>query len=165
MNKFFAASVFMVFSSLAAASNPIETFADWSVVRAAESADLIAITHNKAGGYLAFRCFTDTQKCVHVLSAKFECKVGAGYPVLVNTHATALSIQTSCISGAVSHELLADDQSQIHEALKQDGVIGFAFPMDSGLFKVVRYSLNGAREAMGYVKKYTLEQAVSEILL
>lgn len=158
MNKFFAAIVSMSFSSLAAASAPIETFAEWSVVRAAESVDLIAITHNKAGNYLAFRCFVDTQKCVHVLSASFECKVGTGYPVLINTHATSLSINTSCISSAVTHELLADNQSHIHEVLKQDGVIGFAFPMDSGLFKVVRYSFNGAQEAMEYVKKYTLEQ-------
>lgn len=165
MNKLFAAIVCMVFSSLAAASNPVEIFADWSVIQAKDSVDLIAITHNKEGSYLAFRCFVNTQKCVHVFSASFECKVGAGSPVLINTPASALSIQTTCASNSVVHELMVDDQSQIHEALKQGGVIGFAFPMDSGLFKVVRYSLNGAGEAMGYVKKYTLEQAVSEIML
>lgn len=165
MNKLFAAIVYMTFSSLVAASNSIETFADWSVIQAKDSVDLIAITYIKEGSYLAFRCFVNTQKCVHVFSAGFECKVGGGAPVLVNTPASALSIQTTCASNSVDYELMVDDQSQIHETLKQGGVIGFAFPVNSGLFKVVRYSLNGAGEAMGYVKKYTLEQAVSEILL
>ncbi|PAU56727.1 hypothetical protein BZL41_18990 [Pseudomonas sp. PIC25] len=165
MTKFFMTIVGVAFSSLAAASAVVETFSDWSVIHAKDSVDLIAITQNKAGGYLAFRCFVDTQKCVHVFSAGFECKVGAAVPVLVNTPASALSVQTSCASNSVEYELRVDDQSQIHEVLQQDGVIGFAFPINSGLFKVVRYSLEGASEAMGYVKKYTVEQAATEILL
>ncbi|RJG13478.1 hypothetical protein D3879_09620 [Pseudomonas cavernicola] len=165
MNRLIAAVVFLAFSSLAFAVEPIKVFGDWAVIRAAEGSDLVALTRNNDGNYIGLRCFVGERKCVHVLSVDFTCEVGMSYPMLVGSSVSAITIQTSCRNSAGSHELVLDDQSKIHEVLKQEGLVGFAMPMDSGLFKVVRFSLNGAYEAMGYVKKYTIEQVGSEVFL
>ncbi|MNG11551.1 hypothetical protein D3C84_950990 [compost metagenome] len=78
--------------------------------------------------------------------------------MLFSSGAISRSYFFSCRDAGNSTELVAADQSEIHEVWKLDGFLGISLAMADGHFTNVRFSMKGAFEAMGYVKEYTQEQ-------
>lgn len=144
-------SLFLVTGS-AALAQP-RTFRDWQVVVSDDKRDLIAATSVDSDKYLAYRCFGKTGKCVHVINLAAECNDGKSYPVLVNSSYSAVAMTCTCSKNGSRYELVPEFDT-IHPLLeKSNGYIGFALPMLSGQFKVVRFSLDGVREAMRLAEK------------
>lgn len=120
-------------------------FGDWIVVKA-DNGDMVAATVEDNGEKaLVYRCFEGLGQCAHVLVADIECETDDEYPVLVNAEHAALSMDTVCSDDS---ELVLTEFDQIHEILINSDVAGFAIPMASGQFKVVRFSLKGSERAM-----------------
>jgi len=132
-----------------------ETFGDWAIVRASDGVDLIAVNVNESSSFIGFRCFAKTQQCIHVLSADVGCEVGAEYPILVNSDYSAMSMNAVCGKNQEKFELYLTQYDNIHKILQKGNDIGFAIPMNSGRFKVVRFSLRGSEKAISYVKQKT----------
>lgn len=137
---------------------PVRTFGDWSVLWVQESVNLAAVTYDKHGNYIALRCLVNEQRCLHVISVNASCQAGTRYPVLFSGGTISRSYFFSCRDAERSTELVAEDQSEIHEVWKLDGFLGISLPMNDGHFTNVRFSMMGAYEAMEYVKKYTEAQ-------
>ena len=155
MNRYICAAVFCTFVTLAHATDVLKRFGSWAVIRASDGVDLIAITVNEAGSSVGFRCFATSQECIHVLSANIICKDGDTQPVLINSDHSALSMNAVCSINGNNHELLLTNYDVIHEILKKGSHVGFAMPMESGQFKVVRFSLDGSGTAMDFVEEAT----------
>lgn len=136
------------------------TFGDWHVIQASNKTDYIAVTgqdnFDKALGY---RCFSQSKQCVHFLIADIACEDGSQYPVLVNSDYSALSFDTICSENEGSYELILSNFDAIHEILIKSNVAGFAIPMASGQFKVVRFSLSGSSEAMSEAERRVQDSA------
>lgn len=136
-------------SSFSQDSDPRLTYGNWSVFLSDDKKDLIAATEQDGDKFLAYRCFTEQGKCVHVLVIATGCTEGQEYPVLVNASSGSLAIECLCSENDGTYELLPTDFDKIHGALTSStGPIGFAVPLASGQFKVVRFSLTGAKAAM-----------------
>lgn len=134
-------------------------FGDWFVVRA-DNGDMVAGTiQDNFSKALVYRCFKDFNKCAYTLIADIECTDGHTYPVLVNSELSALSMNTICSKNDDKYELLVTDIQQLHEIVKKSNVIGFAIPMASGEFKVIRFSLNGSSKAMDYAEGKLIDSA------
>lgn len=135
----------------------IKYFQSWVVIKSDDGKDLIAVTANDAEHYIGFRCFSETKQCVHVLSASTICVNGGSYPILINSDFSPMSMDAVCRINGKIHELLLTQYDSIHKILQKGSNIGFAIPMQSGQFKVVRFSLLGSEEAMEYVERRTSE--------
>ncbi|WP_303761181.1 hypothetical protein [Alcanivorax jadensis] len=143
------------FASLAYAVDIQQRFGAWTVIRANDGIDLIATTANESGSFIGFRCFAKSQECAHVLFADIECTDGGSNPILINSDYSALSMNAFCSKNGANYELLLTPYDDIHRILQKGNDVGFAIPMASGQFKVVRFSLNGSEKAMEYVKEKT----------
>lgn len=135
------------------------TFRDWQVMVSDDKKDLIAATSVDGDKYLAYRCFGKTGKCVHVFSLAAECEDGKSYPVLVNSSYSALALTCTCSKNGSRYELIPE-YDRFNRILKGGtGYIGFALPMVSGQFKVVRFSLTGAQDAMALAERATTKDS------
>lgn len=144
------------------ASAQSKTFGAWTVVMSDDKEDLIAATSVDDDKYLAYRCFSASGKCVHVVNLAAECEDGKEYPVLINSSHAAAAITCTCSENEDRYELIPDFD-EFHALLtKSTGYVGFALPMVSGQFKVVRFSLNGVKDAMRQAQRATTKRNSSE---
>jgi hypothetical protein len=142
-----------LFADANLASAQTKTFRDWSVVMSDDKHDLIAATSTDGDKYFAYRCFGQLDRCAHSFNLDIECEDGKAYPVLVNASSAAASISCTCSQNGEVYELIPEFE-EIHSlVLKSTGYIGFAVPMASGQFKVVRFSLAGIRDAMTFAER------------
>ena len=135
-------------------------FGEWFVVRA-DNGDMVAGTQqDNFSKLLVYRCFKEHNKCAHVLVADIKCDDGDIYPVLINSDRSALSVNTICnINDDGRSELVLTEFDYVHELIKKSNLVGFAIPMASGQFKVVRFSLNGSSKAMDYAEGNLVDSA------
>lgn len=148
--------------SVPLASAQTKTFGAWTVVPSNDKEDLIAATAVDDDKYLAYRCFSASGKCAHIVNLAAECEDGKEYPVLINSSHAAAAITCTCSENDGQYELIPDFDD-FHELLtKSSGYIGFALPMVSGQFKVVRFSLSGAKDAMRTAQRATTRRNSSE---
>lgn len=143
------------FLSVSHAGEVSRTFGDWFIYHPDDSSDLIAATMNNSDSILGFRCFVESQDCMHILMPNINCDAGSEYPILVNSDHSAVSMDALCGDSGAENELYLPQYDTIHEILEKGNDIGFAIPMESGRFKVVRFSLNGSGKAMRYVEQRT----------
>ncbi len=135
-------------------------FGTWQVIQASDSRDYIAVTGiDDYSKMLGYRCYADSQECAHILVADITCENEADTPLLINSDHSALAMNAICVDAGDSHELLLTDFENTHTILLEANVVGFAIPMESGQFKVIRFSLQGSRKAMEYVEKKIQDSA------
>lgn len=146
--------VTLILCSLTLGGQDLKTYGDWSIIRSNDGKDLIAATQIDQNKFLAFRCFSESGECVHILVPDTACEDGAEYPILVNTDAAALSMDCLCSENEGSYEMIPTDYDSFQNLLRGQGQIGFAIPLQSGQFKVVRFSLDGAAQAMDFVREH-----------
>jgi len=145
--------VVVLFAITDRANAQAKTFRDWSVVMSDDKHDLIAATATDDDKYFAYRCFGELDRCAHSFNLDIQCEDGKSYPVLVNASEAAAAISCTCSQNGDVYELIPDFD-QIHALVqKSTGYIGFAVPMASGQFKVVRFSLAGVRDAMSFAER------------
>ena len=129
--------------------NKTIAYGDWTVLLSSDGKDLIAATSQDSDKLLGYRCFTSEAKCVHTIITATRCVDGARYPVLINASSGSLTLDCLCSDNEGTHELLPLDWDGFHRTLTDSsGYIGFAIPLEDGRFKVVRFSLAGATQAM-----------------
>lgn len=164
MRNYLTVFVLITISSFSHSAETEKIYSDWFVVR--NDGDLIAGTSNQAGNILGYRCYAESNKCLHVLIAGIDCKANGSYPVLVNSDHAALSMTAVCNEKESSgSELLLTNFDEIHSILEKGTYVGFAIPMESGYFKVVRFSLTGSAQAMDYAEKNISPTNFGEIFL
>lgn len=155
MTRLTSLVLMLSFVSLAYAVDMQRRFGEWAVIRASDGVDLIALTLNDSGSFIGFRCFASTQMCIHALSAGTKCEDGGNYPILINSDYSSLSMDAICSINGTNHELFLTKYDVIHDILLKGNHVGFAIPMESGQFKVVRFSLDGSDAAMNFVEQQT----------
>ncbi len=145
-------AVILVLLGVGIAQAQAQTFGDWAVVRS-DNGDMVAATFENGTQYmLVYRCYKALGQCAHVLVADVDCTDGHIYPVLVNSDYSSLSMNALCDNNTSTGkaELVLSEFDSIHKIIEKGTIVGFSIPMANGLFKVVRFSLNGASQAMQY---------------
>ncbi|MBE7927631.1 hypothetical protein [Pseudomonas saudiphocaensis] len=165
MTKIYTILIAMLFPAIANAVDIAKDFGAWVVIKSNDNLDLIAVTVNDSGNFIGFRCYSSSKNCIHVLSANTNCTDGAKYPILINSDYSSMSMDAVCGKNGNGHELYLTKYDDIHDLLQKGNNIGFAIPMESGQFKVVRFSLSGSEKAMDYVEQKTAEVKTGETYL
>jgi len=123
----------------------------WSSIFATDdSGDRIAgVSSDDAKSYLALRCFKALDMCALILKVENSCKEGVFYPMLANTGRQSINIDGLCTHTNLGYEYVLKPYQEIVEVIYTDnGFIGFATPLESGLFKAYRFSLQKAKTHM-----------------
>ncbi len=121
-----------------------ETYGDWTV-KYLSATSTIASVSNDAGSIFGTIC--DQTECTAFFNPTIECEDGQSYPALVNAPAAAFTVTLKCEKVDDLFLYSIPLEGGVTEAMSVGGVLGIAFPMASGQFKVVRFSLTGAARA------------------
>jgi hypothetical protein len=84
-----------------------------------------------------------------------------GVPALGNTASGAVQLSVRCdgkTDNGNSYGYIVDDWQDLENLLKDTNLLGFAFPMKSGQFKVVRFSLSGGTDAMSTAESIAAQE-------
>lgn len=107
-----------------------------------------AYTGNDSGSVFGFLC--DANTCSSYLDVQARCEKDSHAPMLVNSESGSTYVVTKCVhfpAGEGVRYLYSFQDADIFTAISSGSIIGFAVPMKSGEFKVVRFSLDGAANA------------------
>lgn len=82
------------------------------------------------------------------------CTPGAKYPMMINSAVSAAAVTTECAKLQGINPSRGDTYNVFSEfgvvrsAYESGGEIGFAIPLESGAFRVLRFSTKGATQAI-----------------
>jgi len=109
-----------------------------------------AASVNDSGGLLGEYCFIRDNNCAWLLGMSTACDQGASYPVLANADSGAIQLQVYC-DGQLDNGLFRyvfTEFALIDDTVKKSSRIGFAIPLQSDQFKVIRFQTKGAVPAL-----------------
>jgi len=104
-----------------------------------------AWTDNESGSEFGLLCSSD---CMIYLDFRTTCEEGHDYPAMINSDPGALSITMRCHHYEDRQIFITEATEEYIDMVERDGEIGFAFPLDGGQFRVVRFSTRGGYEAI-----------------
>jgi len=127
------------------------SFSDWAVDVDGDQTSVYAATINDSGSIFGEFCSLSSDSCSWRLGLEVSCERDSTYPVLANTDAGAAHLTVQC-DGKIEgngkyHRYIFTDWSALETLLKQSKRVGFAFPLQSDQFTVIRFSLNGMKQA------------------
>lgn len=138
---------------LAAGVNiPDERFGDWSVTTLENGATIASVRNNADA---SFGTICTTSGCLSFFNPALSCVEGTKFPALVNAPDAAFHVTLECLKagGFDLYTFPLDDR--LTEAMSVAGVLGMAYPMKSGEFKVARFSMTGAARATARAMQIT----------
>ena len=84
-----------------------------------------------------------------LLATSTNCEDGERYPVLVNADAGSAQLELVCRKLGKKPRYIFTNFDAIDKSIRNSAkYIGFAFPLQSGLFQVDRFLLDGAVESL-----------------
>jgi hypothetical protein len=144
MKRFLVAAGMTFFCSSAIADE--QHVGDWIVDFGGTYTE--AFTANQSGSTFGLFCMSGS--CTFYLDTNTRCSEGGSIPMLINSDSGATYVLSSCFhltQGQRVRYVNSIRDRDVVTAISSGGVIGFAIPLASGEFKVVRFSLNGATSA------------------
>lgn len=123
-------------------------YGDWQV-DLSSSTGTEAFTVNESGSIFGFVCFVSIDRCTYYISAHTTCDKGSKSTVLLNLDSGAATSTITCTEIDGTYYNALESSTDLATAIAASTTMGIAIPMQSGQFKVVRFSLNGANQATG----------------
>ena len=107
-----------------------------------------ATTTGDGGAITGVACTTNSQICTAFVSTGVACEVGARVPLILNSAIGAFPVTAECVRTGSQEVLVANEFDQMLRAYESGGEIGFAMPLESGRFRIFRFSTIGAVAAV-----------------
>lgn len=140
-----------------------ERYGAWEVSAGSDSGLVSVSTTNQDGNILMRTCGVEADVCSRVFTVNLTCKDGDEYPALGNSNAGASHLNLRC-GGKIKndHMMQFTDFDDAESLLNSSGIAGIAFPLESGRFSVVRFSLDGLeRAAAAQIRKIEAMRSAS----
>lgn len=151
----FAAGTLSVLIALAlgvlppATAADTESFGNWMVGTIEGGEGYFAATVNDSNAVLGQYCYLESGDCLWLLATHTDCEEGERYPVLVNADAGSAQLELVCRKLGKKPRYIFTNFESIDKSVRNSGkYIGFAFPLQSGLFQVDRFLLDGAVDSL-----------------
>lgn len=116
-----------------------------------------AATITSSGRILGQYCYLDSDSCIYTVSLGITCQEEESYPVLINSDTGVIKADMICghkISNS-NYAFYIKPFDAIDLKVRSASNIGFAVAMESGKFKVVRFSLSGSTYAIESMREET----------
>jgi len=110
---------------------------------------VFAATVNSAGHIFGQYCYFKDESCLYLIGIGINCEPGSEYPALINADTGSAFVRLVCFHKYESQHVLAVNSfDDIDRIVKKATRFGIAVPMQNDDFKVARFSLRGATEAI-----------------
>ena len=90
--------------------------------------------------------------CRYYFANGINCEPSSNYPLMITTEGGAVSVESVCepVSTANGDIMVYwfNESDAINQAFKKTLVVGFAFPLSDGKFKVNKFSMDGFNAAV-----------------
>ena len=130
-----------------------QEFANWVTGAMDDNEGYFAATVNDSTSIFGQYCYTGSGQCLWLLAVNINCEDGSRYPVLINGDGGSAQMEIVCKKLGDKPRYVFSNFDAINNSVKSSKkYIGFAFPLESGLFEVNRFLLDGAPEAIGRMK-------------
>jgi hypothetical protein len=156
--------IFGLISNVKAESLPVH-FGSWIIDVGESESFIYAATFNDSGNFFGQYCYLGAGSCMWFLGMTTACKEGAQYPVLANSDVGAIQLQLLCTGelGKGYYRYAFTDFDAIDNIVKKGLRVGFAYPLQSDLFSVTRFNLNGSNSAVSVMRKTASNIAPSNV--
>lgn len=118
-----------------------------------------ASTSNASGSSIGVFCSLSTETCVAYFQSNTRCEQGSTQVALINVDDGAFSTKMSCApiksSSGIKYVEFIYGFDRMRRELTNNTDIGLALPLESGLFKIVRFSLRGSKSAINSIDRIT----------
>lgn len=157
MNAKLGAILTLLASTASIAGEPL-IFNDWAVGRADDGSQVSALTMvNEEAGFGEF-CFYSSKSCTWELLVNVTCQEGEKHLIFANSTNSYASLNVTCLGKSAAGELYvyAFNWKDLEDLIKSPtdvSKVAFAMPLKDSQFRVIRFSLNGLREATGMVER------------
>ena len=130
-----------------------QEFANWVTGAMDDNEGYFAATVNDSTSIFGQYCYSGSGQCLWLLAVNINCEDGSRYPVLINGDGGSAQMEIVCKKLGDKPRYVFSNFDAINNSVKSSKkYIGFAFPLESGLFEVNRFLLDGAPEAIGRMK-------------
>lgn len=144
---------FVLCAASPAASAETESFGNWMVGTIEGGEGFFAATVNDSNAVLGQYCYLESGDCLWLLATSTNCEEGERYPVLVNADAGSAQLELVCRKMGKKPRYIFTNFDTIDKSIRNSAkYIGFAFPLQSGLFSVDRFLLDGAVESLARMR-------------
>ncbi|WAL81339.1 hypothetical protein OYT13_15925 [Pandoraea sp. XJJ-1] len=130
-------------------------FQDWTV-GFDDGGNVYAITTNSSGEAFGKKCFQSEATCYWMLGSKTRCEMNSQGPALFNADSGSSAHTIQCGQFLTEFKLytyIIFDPDQIDSiAANNRGLIGIAYGIGNSLFKVNRFSMAGASDAIAMMQ-------------
>jgi hypothetical protein len=144
-------------ASVSVAGEPL-MFNDWGVARSDDGNSVSAITMVSEQAGLGEWCFYSSKTCTWELLVNITCQVGEEHLVLANSTTDYASLKVSCLGKSERGPLYVysfnwKDLEALIKSPSNASKVAFAMPLQDSEFRVIRFSLNGVKEATGMLER------------
>lgn len=109
-----------------------------------------ATTHENGTSTFGILCAQGS--CRYYFANGVDCEPGGNYPFMITTDSGALTIEGVCEPVATANgDILVywfNENDAMNRAFQQTPVVGFAFPLTSGKFRLSSFSMDGFTDAI-----------------
>ena len=119
----------------------------------------IASTTNDSGATLSKVCFNEDQQCLWAVEVANDCDDGTQTPAIVTSAAGGYHITMHCSNNKSGKVNVVSPYDAMQAAIAVNGMVGFAFPLQDGQYRVVRFSLSGSTSAAAAVERAVVREA------
>jgi hypothetical protein len=90
--------------------------------------------------------------CRYYFANGINCEPSSNYPLMITTEGGAVSVESVCEPVSTANgEIMVywfNESDAINQAFQKTMVVGFAFPLSDGKFKVNKFSMDGFKAAL-----------------
>lgn len=160
LNWLHAPALTLLLASTQATAEPV-THGDWIVDYLDDGSGMYGATANDSEDILGETCDFEDGTCRWVLITKTDCEAGNRYVILANSSAGTKPLYLTCFgpnSNLPGKSSYGFEWQELESIIKEADWVGFAVPMESDRFKVLRFSLRGISEATSMLESTFLRQ-------
>lgn len=148
--------IVVLFLLLAPLHSQAELFGSWMTGSSDDGSTRYAVTINESGSILGEYCATDDGTCFWILGTDTACEPETTTPIIANSDRGAVHLMLECDQQVKTdaYRYLFGDFDAIRSSVTNGATrIGFALPLKSDTFKVVRFDLTGVVEALEKLRR------------
>lgn len=124
-------------------------FGNWAVGRLDADEGFFAATINDSNGIFGQYCYIESDACIWLLVTDINCNEGSKYPALINADGGSEQLELICKKLDTKPRYIFTNFDRMENIINGSKTyFGIAFPLESGLFHVTRFLLDGSQEAI-----------------
>lgn len=147
-----------IFISMASINSSAQSSDRWRNDNTIAGVQIAKVT-NSTRSTVGVICSVDVDSCDAYLAIDVTCEQEVVTPMMINSKIGAFPVTTKCTKMGESQLLLITEFDRVIQAFQGGGDVGFAMPMESGQFKVVRFGSTGATAAIKSARQLPAKQS------